>query len=168
LPTPFSDDSRGQSLERIDNDARSVDVLELLGVGDQVSSHRAAGRDAAADRVTPRGGGPCSAQQRPAQRIESDRTEVQRSTVDHFEIEFRARSGAGFVSDLFPQALTDFVAWGLAGPTEIPIEFEREEGSVHGDVLREEFPRFGAVPDSSAEVGRGFEAEVEADVDDHP
>src|SRR5699024_10521845 len=111
--------------------------------------------------------GRCSVQQSPPQRVEADRAQVQCPAVEFLEIESRARCGAGFVSDVLPQPLADLVARCLAGTPDVACELERGEGPVHGDVLREELPRLSTVPDATAEVGRGFEPEVESDVDDH-
>lgn len=67
--------------------------------------------------------------------IESDRPEIQRSTVERSEIESCACSGAGFAADHLPQALTGLVARYLPGSAELPIDFEREENPFQFYIL---------------------------------
>ena len=99
------------------------------------------------------------------QQVQWQASQGQGASVEVLEAEAVGILGAAVRTRLQPGALTDLVGRGLAGPTEVPVQFEACCRLVHGGVVVEEPPGLVPGPFTTADLGRGLELAVQADVE---
>ena len=66
--------------------------------------------------------------------------------MESLYVEAGTFSGFDFVADLFPNALSDFVAWSLAWPTEVAVYFKGDKLFWHVHVFKHEIQRVVVIP----------------------
>jgi hypothetical protein len=88
--------------------------------------------------------------------------------VERLEVERRALSDTGLVTQLQPVPLTDLVRGRLSGPAEVAVELVAQDSFGHAGVRREELPRPAIVPIAAAGRCRRGQVTVDANVEHHP
>src|SRR5699024_10231242 len=109
-----------------------------------------------------------SAEERGAQGVQPDATDVERATVEGPEVEGCPLTSRRLLAHLQPEALADLVARRLPGPAEVAVELEAQGVLALVRVGGEEGPRLVVGPRAAADLGRCLEAAVHANVEHDP